>query len=66
MASRRHQRRKQCGDKQRYPDQLSARVAASILHRKYGADFNPYRCRWCGSWHAGKTPGHVRQAIDNR
>lgn len=62
MASKRAQRRRQCGHKAGHSTEEGARVAASIANRKdasvgpQASRIQPYRCNHCGRWHIGHRP----------
>lgn len=53
MASKRHQRRKQCGDKLGWTDQTKAVAHCIALERKDGARMTAYKCHFCHRWHVG-------------
>lgn len=65
MASKRRLRRKACGNKQRFATQDAAIAALRALTRSRGwhGYMAPYRCSFCGGFHYGHPPQHVRQAI---
>lgn len=65
MASKRAIRRKACTGKRRYGTQADARRAISQLTRARGWQglLVPYRCKFCGGFHFGHPPAHVRKAI---
>lgn len=59
MSSKRAIRRKACKGKRRFETQDAAIRAAIALRRNretYG-HLSAYRCRWCGGFHFGHTPG---------
>lgn len=64
MASLRHQRRKACGTKVRY-ETVGAALDAR-RRRPFGRELGAYHCRFCGGFHLGHPPKHVRQAIAAR
>jgi hypothetical protein len=53
MASKRHQRRRQCGNKRKYdtPDQ-----AFYMMNHIFGGNSGIYKCPFCNKWHIGRTP----------
>jgi hypothetical protein len=55
MSSKRHVRRKACGDKRRFSDQASAIAAIRMMRAKGKAMgmLQAYRCKWCSSFHWG-------------
>lgn len=55
---------RQCGRKGRYPDEISALLAAQQMSQKYGSDMYTYHCDICGGWHLTKRRkgGQLRQA----
>lgn len=67
MSSRRHQRRRECERKKRYPDANAAQRAAYGVARwnsqrmmfASAADMNmhAYHCPHCGGWHIGHVIG---------
>jgi len=64
MASKRRQRRNQCGNKRRYATFEEARANMLRMNRQtkeYG--MTPYRCSFCGQYHYGHTPARIKQAI---
>lgn len=63
MASKRHVRQKQCGDKQRYSDIKAAKSAAVLLFFRTGEKLTSYRCKFCGCWHIGHRPGSGRKQL---
>jgi len=64
MASKRRQRRKECGSKVRHADQTAAIHAACAMRRNLGSRcLNTYRCKWCGGWHVGHIPGNLRRIV---
>lgn len=65
MASKRHQRRKQCGDKKRHATAAEALDHIQYLRRNHKARgaLNAYRCQWCGGFHVGHVPGSARTHI---
>lgn len=68
MATKRGLRRKMCMRKVAYATYDIAKAALRTVRRLHVNDERqiPYHCRWCGRWHNGHAPGHVRQAILNR
>jgi hypothetical protein len=64
MASKRHQRRKQCGRKRRFS---SHQLAADAMHalirsgKKHGY-LNIYSCQFCNGWHFGHAIGQQKGA----
>ena len=67
MASRRHERRKQCLGKVRHATEADAEYAARKGQGK-GWQVFPYLCSCCGGWHVGHSPGspNFSSAIRNR
>jgi len=59
MASRRAQRRRECGKKLRYASKTDAE-AFIALKRWHG--LHAYSCPWCGGVHVGHIPKAVRAA----
>lgn len=60
MSSKRHQRRKSCDGKVRYPSQEEAHTAMYSLkhddHINGRHEFmSIYPCKFCGGWHIGHT-----------
>mgnify|MGYP001609132924 CR=1 FL=1 len=71
MASRRHQRQKACGTKQRFASREAATRGLAALYRTRGLDsgalvvYGP--CRQCGAFHFGHEPTvHRRKGTDAR
>lgn len=62
MSSKRAIRRRACKGKVRHVDQVAAQTAIRALVRAKGdqGPLSPYRCRFCGGWHFGHTPGAAR------
>lgn len=63
MASKRHLRRKSCDGKKKYPNSAIASNAAFARGRISKSWIIPYRCKFCGGYHIGHPPKHVRQSI---
>lgn len=63
MSSKRHMRRKACGDKQPHQDQSSA--VRHLISLKYKGEFGmvTYKCPFGNHWHVGHPPRRVRQAL---
>ena len=61
MASKRKIRRKQCGDKHRHTDRITAIRAADSLRHRGESTLNVYHCKWCNGWHVGHLPGNLRR-----
>lgn len=59
MASKRHQRRKQCEGKRRHATADNALVEIRMIHKRHGhcGQIGVYRCSFCGSYHVGHMPG---------
>jgi hypothetical protein len=53
MASKRHIRRKSCGDKVRHRSEAAAMAESRRLYKKHGGFIQAYKCKHCGSWHCG-------------
>jgi hypothetical protein len=54
MSSRRCERRKQCGKKERYSTIAQARsIAWRQRCRTQGDDIAAYKCQFCNGWHIG-------------
>ena len=66
MASKRHQRRRACEGKVSYETIEDATDAARKYRHDFGQRLTPYRCKWCGNYHVGHPPRHVRRAIAQR
>lgn len=66
MASKRRLRRleirKACGDKIKFPNEVTAQAAAHSHQAKHGKWMNAYLCKHCGSWHIGHPPTKIRIA----
>lgn len=62
MSSKRALRRRQCTGKQRFDSEADAIRAIRSLVRTQGhsGHISPYRCRFCGGFHFGHTPGQRR------
>jgi hypothetical protein len=60
MASLRARRRKQCGNKVRYPDETEAVSHAIGIGRKLNTVFRAYRCKFCRGWHIGNNKPLLR------
>lgn len=61
MASKRRIRRKQCGNKRRYPTSAAAMAEMQDVirnGRKGGGWLNVYRCQFCRGYHFGHAPAH--------
>jgi hypothetical protein len=61
VASKRHQRRKECG-KTAFADDVAAANAVWAAQQR-GQRVSAYRCRWCQQFPIGHTPKRVRQAM---
>ena len=68
MSSKRAQRRKACGGKQRFATQAETIDAIRALTRDKGWQgwLVPYRCKFCGGFHYGHASAKVRAAILDR
>lgn len=74
MASKRKQkrdeRRKMCEGKAKYDTQDKATDAMRAVRRGQHVNrrrqMTAYRCKFCGSFHFGHTPGDVRRKILKR
>lgn len=68
MSSKRAQRRKACTGKVRHATQEAAVAAIKQLTRTHGWQgyLVPYRCQFCGGFHFGHPPAHVRRAMGVR
>lgn len=68
MSSKRAQRRKACTGKVRHATQEAAIAALKVLTRQKGWQgyMAPYRCKFCGGFHFGHAPAHVRRAMGAR
>lgn len=55
MSSKRALRRKQCKGKVRHETREFALIA--LRHTRSYGNLSPYKCRFCGGWHIGHTPG---------
>jgi cytochrome c5 len=62
MASKRHIRRKACGNKVRY-DKKSAKQAAYFAKRRTGDFIVAYHCQYCGGYHIGHVPQVVNRFL---
>lgn len=60
MSSKRHLRRKGCGDKVRHATREAARAHLFGLVRKFDKPsserLETYQCRFCRGWHVGHPP----------
>ncbi len=65
VASKRAERRRQCGHKERLHQAEAERVARR-LSAQDGAWMTPYHCPHCGAWHVGHAPYWVRQSLIDR
>jgi hypothetical protein len=56
-------RQSSCAGKESYAQKQDAVhvVSRRRARRKLTGQVNIYRCRWCGSWHIGRSPVHERQ-----
>jgi hypothetical protein len=67
MASKRGQKRRQCGRKQAFDLEVSAVKKANRLRAAHpGETFDAYKCTVCGKFHVGHRPRKVKQAITAR
>jgi hypothetical protein len=66
MASKRHVRRRECGDKKGFSTLDEAMEARRKAQRQGRNWITHYRCKWCGKYHIGHTPHNVRTATANR
>lgn len=67
MASKRRQRRKQCGDKIPHSHQTAVQEAIRRSRAAGAVEvFDAYPCPVCGAWHVGHRPKFVRQQIEAR
>lgn len=53
MSSKRHLKRKMCGDKIRHSTLDQAQRVIKAMRARGAAYLEPYKCRWCGSFHIG-------------
>lgn len=55
---------RQCGRKGRYPDEISALLAAQRVSQLHGIDLYVYHCDICNGWHLTKRrrSGQHRQS----
>lgn len=60
MSSKRRIRRKSCKGKVRHTSLEHADAHRHALSRLDGDRMSAYRCRFCGGWHVGHTPGAKR------
>lgn len=69
MASKRAQRRKECGSKVGHQTEEQAQFALAKLHKTKGwqGAMRAYRCGQCGLFHIGHTPGmnHINPRLRN-
>jgi hypothetical protein len=57
MSSKRRLRRRECGNKIKYPSADEARFTAYKLSDRYKDDrLSFYKCLWCGKWDLGHKP----------
>ncbi len=61
MSSKRAQRRRACDGKVGHTTASGAFTALRIAKSKGQFGMSIYRCVFCGRYHIGHTPGHVRQ-----
>jgi hypothetical protein len=68
MASKRAQRRKSCGRKVRYGTEAAALAGLRALTRAKGFQGRmlTYRCGFCGGYHFGHPPAHIKKALGAR
>ena len=62
MASKRARRRNQCSRKRRHPTHEAAEAAARRLSAVTSSWIVGYTCSYCGQFHTGHPPAHVRRA----
>lgn len=62
MKNRRHFRRA-CGRKVKYETSQQARSAAFLVSNRLRAMLTYYQCKYCGGWHIGHPPRHIKQSI---
>lgn len=61
---RRAARERGCGQKIRHQTVEAALSHAARLNRRdNGLTFEPYRCRYCSSWHVGRTVDSPREEV---
>ena len=62
MASRRHQRERQCGDKQQFVSVQDAKIQVWKLRNQQGytGTMNAYKCRFCHRYHIGHALKYLK------
>lgn len=63
MASKRHQRKKACEGKRRFPDFAAALQACYQYKRTFGHYMRAYPCHFCGAFHIGHPPKRILRAL---
>jgi len=66
MSSKRQLRRKECGNKEKFPTFATASFVAKKQSFKLNKRINAYKCKWCGCFHVGHTPYGTKMAIITR
>lgn len=57
MASKRQQRKRECGEKRKYLGPDAAKAAAERLGQQW------YQCRWCQHYHTGHGGGQAKARV---
>lgn len=55
-----------CTGKKRHSTFKEAQEAAGMLVRVTHERISPYKCQFCGHYHAGHTPASIRKIVDNK
>ena len=68
MASKRHLRRKACGEKQRWgkKDMQAAQYAAAVIRNRTGEAIRAYYCHFCKGIHIGHPPKREQWRLRSR
>jgi hypothetical protein len=63
MASKRHQRNRECTGKVRYKTSTGAFIARKQMVGKHGGFFDVYHCKWCKGYHIGHRRAATWRAL---
>jgi hypothetical protein len=68
MASKRRQRRHACQRKRRLAKDDAFNIAVAMRQKQPPGEppYDAYPCGQCGTWHVGKRPRQISQAIRSR
>ena len=62
-AKNKREKQKKCRGKRAYATLAEAQDVAKYHNKRGGEWMLPYKCDFCGNYHTGHAPGHVRKKI---